>query len=69
MPDDDNKPQKLTRAWVLDRLRVLYEDAKEDTIRLKCLELLLENSPPEEQKKRSSILEQVRKERHGKEPT
>lgn len=64
MTEADNKP--LTRAWVLDRLRVLYEDAKEDSIRLKCLELLLENSPAEERAKKPSVLEQVRKERHGK---
>jgi len=67
MTDDDNKP--LTRSWVLDRLRVLYLEAKEDAIRLKCLELLLENAPPEQVKPKVSVLEQVRKERHGKEPT
>lgn len=48
---DDDKPceipQTWTRADVIRRLQSLFLDAKEDSIRLKCLELILENAPPE----------------------
>jgi hypothetical protein len=63
---DDDKPCEITQTWtradVIKRLQSLFLDAKEDSIRLKCLELILENAPPEA-KKEGPVPEALRRAR------
>ena len=63
MTNDDSKP--VTREWILAELKGLFHNAPESTVKLKCLELLLENQPPVERKKVPGVLEEARAKARG----
>ena len=63
MTNDDGKP--ATREWIMAELKGLFHNAPESTVKLKCLELLLENQPPVERKKGIGVLEEARAKSRG----